>query len=115
MNRAPRALTLAVGVLALLPGAGIAATPSSGTLSPGSPIAWNGGPFTAANPTNNIPGSNGPDCSAVPNSCDDFQLTINVPTGYAALHPTHVVTITVQWPNSTNDFDVYVLDPISGA
>src|SRR5262249_20499089 len=58
-----------------------------------------------------IPGSDGPDCSAVPNSCDDFLLTIAVPAGYTLLHPNHVITIKVQWPNSTNDFDVYVLNP----
>lgn len=114
MNRTLRSAALGLGALAFLSGAAIAAMPSSGTVSPGSPAAWTGGPFTGANPTNNIPGSDGPDCSAVPNTCDDFLLTVAIPAGYTALNPTHVVTVRVQWPNSTNDFDVYILDPVTG-
>lgn len=92
-------------------------TPTSGTLSPLNPsLTFSDGPFTGANPTNNVPGSNGPNCSAVPNTCSDYLLTVSIPAGYSALHPNDVVTVKVQWPDATvNDFDLYILDPTSGA
>jgi len=91
-------------------------TPSSGTLSPATPLlTFSDGPFTGANPSNNVPGSNGPDCSLVPNTCSDFSLTVSIPAGYTLLHPSDVVTVKVQWPDATgNDFDVYILDPGTG-
>src|SRR5205823_7603371 len=62
------------------------------------------------------PGSNGPDCSLVPNTCSDYLLTVSIPAGYTLLHPNDVVTVKVQWPDPTgNDFDVYILDPATGA
>ena len=74
-------------------------TPSSGTLSPLTPhLAFADGPFTGANPSNDVPGSNGPNCSALPNSCSDYTLTVSIPVGYTALHPQDVITVTVQWP-----------------
>ncbi len=90
-----------------------APTPSSGTLSPLTPaLAFADGPFTGANPSNQVPGSVGPDCGAVSNTCSDYALTVSIPPGYTALHPNDVVTIKVQWPTATvNDFDVYILDP----
>src|SRR5262249_28087872 len=58
-------------------------TPSSGTLSPLSPLlTFADGPFTGANPSNQVPGSNGPNCSAVANSCSDYTLTVSIPAGY---------------------------------
>jgi len=92
--------------------ASAAPTPSSGTLSPLTPLlTWTDGPFTGANPTNNVPNSVGPNCGAVPNSCSDYLLTVDIPAGYSALHPNDVVAIKVSWPDATvNDFDVYVLD-----
>ena len=117
MPHALRNLFLAIGIVAFAAPRAIAATPSSGTLSPLTPsLTFAGGPFTGANPTNNIPGSNGPDCSAVPNTCDDYLLTLSIPAGYSALHPNDVITVKVQWPNaSINDFDVYILDSVTGA
>src|SRR5437762_2770171 len=77
-------------------------TPSSGTISPTTPLlTFTDGPFTGANPTNNVPGSTGPDCSAVPNTCSDFLLTVSIPNGYTLLHPNDVVTIKVAWPDAT--------------
>src|SRR5207245_200444 len=99
MPHALRNLFLAIGIVAFAAPRAIAATPSSGTLSPLTPsLTFAGGPFTGANPTNNIPGSNGPDCSAVPNTCDDYLLTLSIPAGYSALHPNDVITVKVQWP-----------------
>src|SRR5262245_5356420 len=87
-------------------------TPSSGTISPLTPLlTYTDGPITAVNPTNQVPGSVGPNCGAVPNSCSDYMLTVSIPSGYTALHPNEVVAIKVQWPTATvNDFDVYILD-----
>src|SRR5213079_158985 len=74
-------------------------TPSSGTISPLTPLlTFSDGPFTGANPTNNIPGSTGPDCSAVPNTCSDYSLTVSIPAGYTVLHPNDMVTVKVAWP-----------------
>src|SRR5439155_5440567 len=99
MSHALRSIATAALLAALAGGSARAATPSSGTLTPlTSPVTWTG-TMTGSNPTNNIPGSDGPDCSAVPNTCDDFLLTITIPAGYSLLHPTHVITIKVQWPN----------------
>jgi hypothetical protein len=105
-----------LGVLASAP-ALANPTPSSGTLSPLTPLlTFADGPFSGANPSNDVPGSNGPNCSAVPNSCSDYLLTVSIPAGYTALHPQDVITVTVQWPDATvNDFDVYVLNPSTGA
>jgi len=108
------AACLAAALVALGGASAFAApTPASGTLSPSNPlVTFTDGPFTGANPTNNVPGSVGPDCNAVPNTCSDFMLTVDIPAGYSALHPDDVVTIKVSWPDATvNDFDLYVLDP----
>src|SRR5437867_2975181 len=105
------------GLLAVLAGHAVAANPSSGTVSPENPsLSFSDGPFTGANPSNNVPGATGPDCSLVPNTCSDYQLTVAIPTGYSVLHPSDVVTVKIQWPDATgNDFDLYILDPVTGA
>src|SRR5207245_1044375 len=43
--------------------------------------------------------------------CDDFALTVTVPSGFDA---TNDVRVTIGWPNSAADFDLYVLNA-SGA
>lgn len=108
-----RTAVLTAGLVLLAFGMATAATPSSGTLSPLTPLlTFGGGPFTGANPTNNIPGSDGPDCAAVPGTCDDYLLTVSIPAGYSALNPSHVITVRVQWPGAgVSDFDVYILNP----
>lgn len=113
MNQALRAVAIAAGLIGLASSAALAApTPSSGTLTDVSgPIAWTDGPFTGANPTNNVPGAAGPNCAAVPGTCSDFLLTIAIPPGYTEAHPFDVVTITLGWPLAANDFDLYILNP----
>ena len=89
-------------------GVASAAVPSSGTVSPASPLlTYVAGPFTSVNPS---PQTGSPNCSLFPNSCDEFLLTIDVDAGYLLAHPDHVVTIKVQWPDAQNDFDVYLRD-----
>ena len=118
MPRRLRSIAVMAALGLLLCGAASAApTPASGTLSPVTPtLTYTDGPFTGANPSNNVPGSNGPNCSLVPGTCSDYLLTVSIPAGYSVLHPNDVVTIKAEWPTATgNDFDVYILDPVTGA
>lgn len=81
------------------------AAPSSGTLTDSSgPVIWTGGPFVVSNATAEANGT--PVCTGTGQDCDDFQLHVNVTT-----NPAKHVRISVQWPNTTADFDVYVYDP----
>jgi hypothetical protein len=85
----------------------LAASPSSGTLSPSTPqLDYTAGPFTGANPTN-LAGE--PNCDLIPNTCDDFALTIDVDGVWLAAHPTALVDIRTTWPGPS-DFDVYLQD-----
>jgi hypothetical protein len=79
-------------------------TPSSGTVTDTSGAkTWTGGPFVAPNPTAQ---AGAPDCT-VPQSCDDYALTVATPAGYG---DTNNLKISVGWPNTAADFDVYLLD-----
>ena len=93
---------------ALLGVLSFAATPPSGTLSLATPtLMYNGsGPYVVPNATAQANGT--PICAPDPGGqlCDDFTLTINVPAGTSA---TKQVKISVGWPVSAADFDVYVL------
>src|SRR3954452_11115004 len=82
-----------------------ASSPTEGSVSDISPsVSWGGGPFVAPNPTAQASGL--PDCTA-PSSCDDFTLRVSTPAGYGE---THALKIDVTWPQTGDDFDVYVLD-----
>jgi hypothetical protein len=84
---------------------GTASTPSSGSVTAGSPIAsWGGGPFTVPNVSGTATGT--PDCTA-PGSCDDFTLKVTTTGTYGAIHN---LKIDVSWPTAAADFDLYVLD-----
>jgi hypothetical protein len=87
-----------------------AATPSSGTLSVATPTLsyTGGGPYVVANASAQANGA--PICNAAL-PCDDYTLTISVPGGTDA---TKRVRISVLWPVSAADFDVYVLTGTSG-
>src|SRR3979411_650620 len=66
-----------------------AASPASGTLTDTSgPLNYTAGPFNVANPTPLPEGVDaGPECNNPSQPCDDFALTITLPTGYRAAHP----------------------------
>ena len=82
-----------------------ASDPSSGTVSDTrTSTTWTGGPFVVANTTGFALDS--PACD-VPDSCDDYTLTVNTPAGYG---DTNNLQIKVGWPNAAADFDVYLLD-----
>ena len=106
-----RLALIAAGATVLAISGAVAAsgsTPSSGTVTDTSGAkTWTGGPFAIANVTGT---AGDPDCS-LPTSCDDYTLTVATPAGYG---DTHNLKISVSWPNSAADFDLYVLDS-SGA
>ena len=99
------AALLVAGLGVGIAGSSQAATPTSGTLSPSAPsLRYTAGPFAVPNVT----GTTGTvDCSA-PGSCDDYALTVATPAGSGS---TYTVKVSVAWPNSAADFDIYLLDP----
>jgi hypothetical protein len=98
---------VAVAATALAVSGAVAAsgsTPSAGTVTDTSGAkTWTGGPFAVPNATAQ---AGAPDCT-VPQSCDDYALTVSTPAGYG---DTNNLKISVGWPNSTADFDVYLLN-----
>jgi hypothetical protein len=94
-----------VGGTAALSSQAQASSPTQGTVTDTSlAVSWTGGPFVAPNTTGTALGV--PDCT-LPTSCDDFTLHVTTPAGYDAGHS---LQVDVRWPDSTADFDVYVLD-----
>lgn len=89
----------------------VEATPTSGTLSPASPlIEYTGGPFII--PTNSTDAAAGPvDCNEA-NPCEDFALTIDIPQSYKDTHATDFVKIVVSWNDVTGgqDLDTFLVD-----
>jgi len=69
---------------------------------------WTAGPFAVPNATG---AAGDPTCGSAATPCDDYKLSVGVPSGYDA---DHSLRVDVKWPNSAADFDVYVLDS-SGA
>src|SRR5260221_14437034 len=93
LRAAARVAASSAGLVALACGWAFAATPSSGTLSPATPLlTFSDGPFTGPNPPTTGPDSNGPGGTLVPNSCSAFLLTGSIPAGYTGLHPKEVAT-----------------------
>jgi hypothetical protein len=79
-------------------------TPSAGTVTDTSGArSWTAGPFVAANPT----ATAGDPVCTIPQSCDDYALTVATPAGYG---DTNDLKISVGWSNSAADFDVYLLN-----
>src|SRR5437667_150588 len=89
-----------------------ASTPSSGTLTNTSgPISYTAGPFFVANPTPVIEVDSGPECSGSTQPCDDFKLTVSLPSGYTTTYPNASVKVTLSWTDSgsgSSDYDLYI-------
>lgn len=93
--------------LAVAGAAGATPTPSGGTISPATPsLAYSSGPFTGANVT----GQTGEDPICFSNTCDDYALTVDIPQSYRDANPDFIVTISVGWPDRSDDFDIYLFD-----
>src|SRR5438309_12085983 len=89
-----------------------ASTPSSGTLTDTSgPVTYTAGPFFVANPTPVIELDSGPECNNPAQPCDDFALTVTLPSGYAAAHPGASIKATLSWNDTgsgNSDYDFYI-------
>ena len=91
--------TVAVGLVALIPGVTGAAVPAGGTVSIATPTTtWTGGPFLTSNPS-------GVCLTTADPSCDSFALTITPPA-------TGTWTVDVSIATAAgNDLDLYVYGP----
>ena len=77
------------------------ATPASGTLTDTSgPINYTAGPFPLANPTPVPLVDSGPECENPVQPCDDFALTVTLPSDYAETHPNDVIRFTMGWTDT---------------
>src|SRR5213592_1750811 len=89
-----------------------AATPSSGTLTDTSgPLTYTAGPFFVANPTPILFLDTGPECFGSEQPCDDYALTVTLPSGYAAAHPNAAIKVTMSWTDNgsgASDYDLYI-------
>jgi PKD repeat protein len=106
-------LALTLGSIgAMLAMFSFASTPSSGTLTDTSgPISFTSGPFTAANPTPVIEVDSGPECNGSLQPCDDFALTVTLPSGYHTNHPNASIKVTMSWTDTgtgASDYDLYI-------
>jgi hypothetical protein len=77
-------------------GIGVAATPSSGTVSTGQDAVWQGGPFTVPNPAACL-GSADP-------TCDHFFLEVDAPAGSNVL-------VAIDGAADADDYDLFVYHP----
>lgn len=94
-------LLIAAAVAPQLRSTVAAGTPSSGTISQGSPsLAYTAGPFA-------VPVADPLVCDALEAPCDRYALTVDTPAGFEA---TNSVKVVVSWENRAADFDLYVLD-----
>ncbi|MFL6674556.1 MAG: CARDB domain-containing protein [Massilia sp.] len=89
---------------ALTASSALAANPASGTVTDRSTaLSYSAGPFLVPNTTAT---AGSLVCNAAA-PCDDFKLTVDLPATYASGYN---ITVKIQWPNSSADFDLYVLD-----
>ncbi len=90
-----------------------AATPSTGTISQTLPsITWQGQFFAFG--TSAAPQQCPPNLDPLNLQCDHFFLTLDVPSDFWLTH-SGTVTITIQWLDGSNDFDLFVYRESDGA
>src|SRR6266404_6353279 len=89
-----------------------AGTPANGTITPANPnVTYTAGPFFVINPTPVIELDSGPECNNPAQPCDDFALTVTLPSGYAAAHPGASIKATLSWNDTgsgNSDYDLYI-------
>jgi PKD repeat protein len=109
---APAILFAALAAVFTISPAAHGATPASGTLTDTSgPVVYSAGPFAVANPTPVPLVDSGPECDNPVQPCDDFILTVSLPSGYAEQHPNDVIRVTAGWNDTgagLSDYDLYV-------
>lgn len=98
-------LSLLAAACLAAPVASWAGTPSSGELTPDTPmqtLQYTVGPFTVSNPAANA--TDGPVCNPAA-ACDSFKLTVTLPVGSIYSR----ARISTAWPEgSASDYDLYV-------
>jgi hypothetical protein len=98
----------------------LASTPSSGTLTDTSgPVTYDAGPFNVPNksPLGFGQLDVGPRCNSNTFPCDNFALTVSLPSGYAAAHPNGAVKVTMYWTDTgsgKSDYDLYIYNGVVG-
>jgi hypothetical protein len=89
-----------------------AATPSSGTLTDTSgPVTYTAGPFVLPNQTPLPAVDSGPQCDNPAQPCDDFNLTVSLPSNYAEQNPNKLIRFSAAWTDtgtSQSDYDLYI-------
>ena len=113
LPRALLACTLGcVGLFLVM--AAFASTPSTGTLTDTSgPLSYSAGPFNTPNESPLGAGQLdvGPRCDNI-FPCDNYTLTVNLPSGYHAAHPNAAIKVTMGWTDTTGtgkaDYDLYI-------
>jgi hypothetical protein len=102
-----RSLRLVWVLLIALSAPATAANPASGTVTPSSSTAtYTGGPFPNNNQLNQL-GGVPLVCAGDTAPCDDYALTVSIPTNDGNVYN---VTVQAQWPNTDSDFDLTVED-----
>src|SRR5436853_458981 len=95
-----------------------AGTPSSGTLSTANPVlTYDAGPFNVANQSPLGLGQLdvGPRCDSTSFPCDNYTLTVTLPSGYAAAHPNAGVKISLFYTDTgshQSEYDLYVYNGV---
>src|SRR5947209_6009879 len=95
-----------------------ASNPSSGTITDTTTSqTYTAGPFNVSNQTPVIELDSGPECHAhgAPGGdqaqpCDDYALTVTLPSGFTAAHPTASIKVTMSWTDAgagQSDYDLY--------
>jgi PKD repeat protein len=96
----------------------VASTPSSGTLTTSSgPLNYSAGPFTVSNATPVPLVDSGPTCNGTTNPCDNYTLSVQLPSGYAAANPNAVIKVTMSWTDTgagASDYDLYIYKGVVG-
>ena len=89
-------------------GIALAASPSSGTLTPTSrSVVWTGS-APVANPTIGLSSSFDPSTCQTEGYCDLFTLNLNIPANFASSYPAYFLNVTITWPGTNYDYDMYV-------
>ncbi|HEY2354207.1 MAG TPA: PKD domain-containing protein [Gaiellaceae bacterium] len=105
-------VSAAIAASLLIMPAAQGATPAGGTLTDTSgPLTYTAGPFTLANPTPVPQVDSGPECNNPTQPCDEYQLTVSLPSNYAEQHPNDTIRFTAGWTDTGSgqaDYDLYV-------
>lgn len=104
-------LLVALASLPILPPVE-AATPDNGILTDTSgPLDYSAGPFPVANPTPVPLFDAGPECNNPQQPCDDYALTVALPSDYTSTHPGELIQVSLSWTDAgtgASDYDLYV-------